>query len=162
MRIPVGCLLCGFLLLAGAPASPVRASEPLNACGCYRDDQGTCKCTRKSKCGCPEECEPVGCEAKREKEADRAAEAHMKEIAARERKVAADAAKNAKAAAKNAKPSKKTAEEERVDRAAQEALEIGTGTKAPDSKSTGKVNAKMESGKAKHRSEPASANKSTP
>lgn len=38
-----------------------------NACGCYQEPDGTCKCAKKSKCGCPGECEPAGCEEKRQK-----------------------------------------------------------------------------------------------
>jgi hypothetical protein len=96
MRIRIGCL-CGWLALG--IALPASAAEPVNACGCYRDDSGACKCGRKSKCGCPEECEPIGCEEKRQKEADKAADKALKEIAAKERKKAAEAGK-AKAKAK--------------------------------------------------------------
>jgi len=42
-----------------------------NACGCYRTDGGSCYCDKKSKCGCPGECEPKGCEEKRQKEIDK-------------------------------------------------------------------------------------------
>ena len=81
----------------------------MNACGCYRDDTGACKCEKKSKCGCPEECEPVGCEEKRQKQADREAEAALKKIAARERKKGADAAKTKAAGkAKGEKPAAAT------------------------------------------------------
>ena len=128
MRIAIvvlrGFLLAGFgfVLTALAPA-PAAADEPMNACGCYRDSAGVCKCTRKSKCGCPEECEPMGCEAKRQREADRAAEAALKGIAERERKKNAEAAQNAKTAAKAAaEKRKKTAEEERSDKIAAELL----------------------------------------
>jgi hypothetical protein len=39
-----------------------------NACGCYAEPDGTCKCSKKSKCGCPGECEPAGCEERRQKD----------------------------------------------------------------------------------------------
>jgi hypothetical protein len=116
MRIPVVRVLCGFaFLFLAAPVA--HASEPMNACGCYRDDQGTCKCTRKSKCGCPEECEPVGCEAKRQRDADKAADATMKQIAARERKKAAEAAQTAK----TTKKAKAEADKPKRDKAAEKA-----------------------------------------
>jgi hypothetical protein len=68
-----------------------------NACGCYTDDKGQCKCSRKvAKCGCPGECEPVGCEAKREKQAEKEAAAELRRIAAREKKKADDAVRAAK------------------------------------------------------------------
>ncbi len=100
-RIVAGLLtslvgLTGALLGAAAWSPPAQASEPMNACGCYRDDKGVCKCSRKSKCGCPEECEPVGCEDKRQREADKAANAELQRIAARERKKAAEASQVAK------------------------------------------------------------------
>src|SRR5204862_6739913 len=81
----------GLLLLAG----PVRADTP-NACGCYADAQGACHCTRPSKCGCPGECEPVGCEKKRLTEGNRQAEKELKRISAREKERSAKSAKEMK------------------------------------------------------------------
>jgi hypothetical protein len=72
-----------------APAGP-----PLNACGCYRQDNGTCACTdKKGKCECPGECEPVGCDAKREKQLERemADEVKRAQDDERKRKEAAEA-----------------------------------------------------------------------
>ncbi|HEY2901905.1 MAG TPA: hypothetical protein VGL59_15080 [Polyangia bacterium] len=45
--------------------------ETKNACGCRQDSAGTCYCDHKSKCGCPGECEPKGCEEKRAKQLDK-------------------------------------------------------------------------------------------
>src|SRR5262245_23985214 len=43
----------------------------LNACGCYAKGNG-CVCTnKKAKCECPGECEPAGCDEKRNKEAEK-------------------------------------------------------------------------------------------
>ena len=43
----------------------------LNACGCYQKGNG-CVCTnKKAKCECPGECEPVGCDEKRNKEMEK-------------------------------------------------------------------------------------------
>jgi hypothetical protein len=81
----------GVFLLA-APAS----AQTTNACGCYADAQGACHCNRPSKCGCPDECEPMGCEKKRMAEANREAEKEMKRIAAREKERSAKAAKEMK------------------------------------------------------------------
>jgi len=54
------------------PADPGKAAAPttppLNACGCYEDSTGVCRCAKQNKCGCPGECEPNGCEDKRRKE----------------------------------------------------------------------------------------------
>ena len=81
----------GLLLLA-APAS---AQTP-NACGCYSDAQGACHCTKKSKCGCPDECEPIGCEKKRMADENRQAELELRRITAREKERSAKAAKEMK------------------------------------------------------------------
>jgi hypothetical protein len=42
-----------------------------NACGCYKTEGGSCYCDKKAKCGCPGECEPKGCEEKRQKDMDK-------------------------------------------------------------------------------------------
>src|SRR4051812_40535893 len=60
---------------------PSKGSPPgvtLNACGCYRNG-ASCMCTNKNaKCDCPGDCEPVGCEEKRQKEMDREVAAEVK------------------------------------------------------------------------------------
>lgn len=55
-----------LVLLIGTPV--VRAQDQkANACGCYQDGSGRCFCSKQAKCGCPGECEPNGCEEKRQK-----------------------------------------------------------------------------------------------
>jgi hypothetical protein len=67
-------LLLGMLMLTSAPsrgrAFSAAAPEPadINRCGCYEESPGVCKCLRKSGCGCPGQCEPLGCEEKRQKD----------------------------------------------------------------------------------------------
>lgn len=101
----VACLM--VWLGSSGLGSTVFAQTP-NACGCYADAKGNCTCTKKSKCGCPGECEPVGCEAKREKQADKDAQTELKRITAQEKKKAAAAAKTQKKKPKTAeKPSDK-------------------------------------------------------
>jgi hypothetical protein len=67
---------------AGASGDDKASAPPgaeVNACGCYHNAQGACVCTsRKAKCVCPGECEPVGCEEKRQKEMEREMEAEIK------------------------------------------------------------------------------------
>jgi hypothetical protein len=98
MRVTVTTLL--FLCsLAGPPR--LASAQETNACGCFRDAAGACKCmNRKLKCECPGDCEPVACEAKRQHDADRDAAATLKKIQVRERKKAAEAARDAKVKAK--------------------------------------------------------------
>jgi len=58
----------------GKEADKPSAAPPgvtLNACGCYPKGNG-CVCTnKKAKCECPGECEPAGCDEKRNKEAEK-------------------------------------------------------------------------------------------
>src|SRR5262245_19987121 len=63
-----------------APSDKSAAShEPLNACGCYRNAKGGCVCTdKKGKCECPGECEPVGCDKKRELDLEKEMAAEVK------------------------------------------------------------------------------------
>jgi hypothetical protein len=101
MRVIATTLL--LLGLAGAPR--IAVAEDMNACGCYHDETGACKCTnKKAKCACPGDCEPVSCEARREKEAARQADAALKKIEAREKKKAADATRAAKTGTKPKAP----------------------------------------------------------
>jgi hypothetical protein len=74
---------------AAAPAHEV------NACGCYKDTAGACFCGKKGKCACPGDCEPKGCEAKREKE-----------VAAETKKAAAADKKQRQSAHDASKPGK--------------------------------------------------------
>src|SRR5262245_60304395 len=87
---------------AGATSKPAAGpAEPVNACRCYRKARGACSCTdKKGKCECPGECEPVGCDAKREKEMERemAAEVKRAQEDEKRRKAAEEAAERGEAA----------------------------------------------------------------
>jgi hypothetical protein len=50
----------------------------INACGCYKDGAGACFCGKKGKCACPGDCEPKGCEEKRNKEIQKEVAAETK------------------------------------------------------------------------------------
>jgi hypothetical protein len=50
----------------------------VNACGCYKDAAGACFCGKKGKCSCPGDCEPKGCEEKRNKEMQKEVAAETK------------------------------------------------------------------------------------
>jgi len=68
----------------------------LNACGCYKSGS-SCVCTdRKAKCECPGDCEPVGCEEKRQKDIEKeyAAEVKRAQEEDKKRKAAEEAAEN--------------------------------------------------------------------
>jgi len=77
-----------------AESSSATSANPVNACGCYSNAQGACFCAKKGKCGCPGECEPKGCEEKRQKEIEREVTAETKKAAEadkKQRKASADA-----------------------------------------------------------------------
>lgn len=74
-------------LARGQTAPAVRPDgAKRNACGCYRDSAGICLCDRKAKCGCPEECEPKGCEEKRAKELEKEIQTETKRAKDAEKK----------------------------------------------------------------------------
>jgi hypothetical protein len=78
-------VLALVLLLGGGSAIAA------NKCGCTRNESNnTCSCSKGAKCGCPGDCEPKGCEEKRE--------AQMKKEIDAETKKAAEADKKHKAA----------------------------------------------------------------
>jgi hypothetical protein len=100
--LSLGCAI-GLLALpltlppdGSMPGSGLARAQTANACGCYRDDTGACRCAKKSKCGCPEECEPIGCEEKRQRQAEREANAELKRIAAQEKKKAGEATRQSR------------------------------------------------------------------
>lgn len=89
----------------GADATPVagRSGVPagvtVNACGCYRKGN-SCVCTNKNaKCECPDDCEPVGCDEKRQKEMDREMAAEVKRAEEQEKKRDAEEKERARKAA---------------------------------------------------------------
>jgi hypothetical protein len=67
------------LALARQDEREVEAPDT-NACGCFEETPGVCMCLRKSRCGCPGECEPVGCEEERQKDLARRMEEELKKI----------------------------------------------------------------------------------
>jgi hypothetical protein len=76
MRV-MGAVL-GTMLTVMIGASGAARAADRNACGCYQTDSGSCYCDKKAKCGCPGECEPKGCEEKRQKEIDKEISAETK------------------------------------------------------------------------------------
>jgi hypothetical protein len=66
------------IFAAVLPHSTAASEEERNRCGCYRDGSGACFCAKKATCGCPGECEPRGCEEKREKDLQKEIEAETK------------------------------------------------------------------------------------
>jgi hypothetical protein len=67
-------LVFAAALLVGAARTH---AQDRNKCGCYRDG-ATCYCDKQAKCGCPGECEPKGCEEKRNRELEKQIEAETK------------------------------------------------------------------------------------
>ena len=82
----------GLGAFAIGEAKAAAASPQVNACGCYRDTAGACFCGRKGKCDCPGDCEPKGCEEKRQKELEKEVEAETRRARELEKKQQDDAA----------------------------------------------------------------------
>jgi hypothetical protein len=63
------------------------AAAEKNKCGCTRNESNnTCSCDKGSKCGCPGDCEPKGCEEKREQQMKKEIDAETKKAAEADRK----------------------------------------------------------------------------
>jgi hypothetical protein len=85
-------VLALVLLLGGGSA----IAAP-NKCGCTRNESNnTCSCSKGAKCGCPGDCEPKGCEEKREAQMKREIEAETKKAAEADRKHKASGASETK------------------------------------------------------------------
>ena len=75
-------VLALVLLLGGGAA----VAAP-NKCGCTRNESNnTCSCSKGAKCGCPGDCEPKGCEEKREAAMKKEIDAETKKAAEADRK----------------------------------------------------------------------------
>jgi hypothetical protein len=70
----------------GTTAAAAGPKKDVNACGCYKDGAGACFCGKKGKCACPGDCEPKGCEEKRNKEIQKEVAAETKKAADADRK----------------------------------------------------------------------------
>src|SRR5258707_8938874 len=68
----------GFAQAKSKSAPAAGPKRDVNACGCYKDGAGACLCGKKGKCACPGDCEPKGCEEKRNKEIDKEVAAETK------------------------------------------------------------------------------------
>jgi hypothetical protein len=121
-----------LLVLGGVSANAGSDEHKPNACGCYQKFDGSCVCGRGSKCGCPEECEPKGCEEKRQKEMDKEIQAETKKAQDNEKK------RNEEAAAK-VKAQEKTFVDDGEDE--------GSGVEAPEPAPAPKDNAKKSAAK---------------
>ena len=91
-------LALGLFLQAG---SAVAAA---NKCGCtLNESNNSCSCSKAAKCGCPGECEPKGCEEKREAQRKKEIDAETKKAAEADRKHKASTAGEAKTASMSMK-----------------------------------------------------------
>jgi hypothetical protein len=78
LHAAVRSLAVAAILAAVLPRVAAASEEERNRCGCYRDPNGACFCAKKATCGCPGECEPRGCEEKRDKDIQKEIEAETK------------------------------------------------------------------------------------
>lgn len=82
-------LVVATVLATVLARTEAASAEERNRCGCYRDTTGACFCERKASCGCPGDCEPRGCEEKRDRELQRQIQEETKKAQASGRKDAA-------------------------------------------------------------------------
>jgi hypothetical protein len=81
LLLGAGAGFAGGRAEAKAKEKAAAADTPkheVNACGCYKDGTGACFCGKKGKCACPGDCEPKGCEDKRNKEIQKEVAAETK------------------------------------------------------------------------------------
>jgi hypothetical protein len=72
-----------LMMLLGAGAAVAEK----NKCGCTRNESNnSCSCSKGAKCGCPGDCEPKGCEEKREQQMKKEIDAETKKAAEADRK----------------------------------------------------------------------------
>ena len=63
------------------------AGAAANKCGCtLNESNNSCSCSKGAKCGCPGECEPKGCEEKREAQRKKEIDVETKKAAEADRK----------------------------------------------------------------------------
>ncbi len=78
-----------FVFVAALLVGAARGhAEDRNKCGCYKDGP-TCYCDKQAKCGCPGECEPRGCEEKRERELNKEIEEETKKASSGQKRTGA-------------------------------------------------------------------------
>jgi len=112
---------------APATRGNVPAGVTLNACGCYHSGNA-CVCTSKSaKCECPEDCEPMGCEEKRQKEMDREIAVEVKRAQDDEKK-----REEAEAARERKANEAESAEGDRANEPADKSTEAADGDELPN------------------------------
>ena len=102
----VACMMGGWSVTA-------RGEEPkTNVCGCYQNTAGECICTRKGKCDCPGECEPKGCDEKRQKALEKEVKEETRKAEAAEKKRQEEAAEKQRKAEEQAAEMQRKAEEQ--------------------------------------------------
>jgi hypothetical protein len=77
-QMVLALLVAGAMLVIGMLPRSASAADGVNACGCREGAPGQCICEKKSRCGCPGECEPKGCEEKRGKQLEKEIQAETK------------------------------------------------------------------------------------
>ena len=89
-------VLALVLLLGGGAATAAP-----NKCGCTRNESNnSCSCSKSAKCGCPGDCEPKGCEEKREAQMKKEIDAETKKAAEADKKHKASTASETKTVSK--------------------------------------------------------------
>jgi hypothetical protein len=128
-------------MIGGAPWAARGEEHATNACGCYQTTSGECICTRRGKCDCPGECEPKGCDEKRQKALEKEVKEETKKAEAAEKKRQEEAAAAEKKRQEEA--------EEKLRKAEEQASGEGDSESANDTTSPPKDETGAKEGKAK-------------
>ena len=138
---PLGIMGLVACMIGGAPSRAQGEEHKTNACGCYQTISGECICTRRGKCDCPGECEPKGCDEKRQKALEKEIKEETKKAEAAEKKRQEESAAAEKKRQEEA--------EEKLRKLEEQASAVGESESENDTTSPPKDEAGAKEGKAK-------------
>jgi len=146
----VGLVAC----MMGGSSVTAQGEEPkTNACGCYQNTAGECTCTRRGKCDCPGECEPKGCDEKRQKALEKEVKEETRKAEAAEKKRQEEAAEKQRKAEAEAAEAQRKAEAQVTEDEDSETATDSTGSKKGEENSTEGKSKEKGKGKSKQKDE---------
>jgi hypothetical protein len=141
VRRPLHIMALVVCMIGASPTSARGQEHKPNACGCYQTTAGECICTKRGKCDCPGECEPKGCDEKRQKALEKEVKEETKKAEAAEKKRQEESAAAEKKRQEEA--------EEKLRKLEEQASAVGESESENDTTSPPKDEAGAKEGKAK-------------